>query len=539
MTDFHNLDTPSKGLADWHIPLNDNFTQIDKKLEIRDIESNLSNYTPKDGAKFLATDTGKTFLGDGSDWQEIELAGKVGSAPVGAEMVHAVVHQSGGNAIASQTDGTQIASESSSNAGSVIKQAYDYVVNNFPQGLVRIGPGTFLIDQTVVLDGRSGQQGGYGLVGTDVSFRNGMSTILRVNGASGALISVEENFNTVRGMRLWGKNSNGNLQNIDLIRTTGAQTCYFSHLRLRETLGHGFNGTDIADSLWEKSLVTDCGSASNGTYCLNLGQSNRQAGIRSNWVKMVTVFGGTGDNTDAATCVNVEDGSNWEAYFCKCKTHGASEVNTIEIGSGSGLLGIDLRATSTENTAADAIYAQGRVELVGGNADSCRYGLHLDGANGSRVIGMDFRDSHSKAIHCNATDCVFVGIDEQGGADVGIDLQGNYNWVVGSYIGKQAGAGQADVAVSGSDETNHVIGSQLVGANASFSGTGTLQNTELRNGTQSLGAAFSNNGVATQDLGDPSSAPTASFPEGTVVRNSNGGNNDTYQYIDGTWVQLV
>ena len=67
----HGYDAPAKGTTDWHIPLNENFTKIDTDVEIRDQSASRTSYEPKQGAKFLATDTGDVFLGDGSSWQLI------------------------------------------------------------------------------------------------------------------------------------------------------------------------------------------------------------------------------------------------------------------------------------------------------------------------------------------------------------------------------------------------------------------------------------------------------------------------------------
>ena len=71
MTDNHDYNIPAQGALDWHVPLNENFESIDTDVEIRDTDANRSNYTPKAGAKYLATDTGDVYLGDGSAWQEL------------------------------------------------------------------------------------------------------------------------------------------------------------------------------------------------------------------------------------------------------------------------------------------------------------------------------------------------------------------------------------------------------------------------------------------------------------------------------------
>jgi hypothetical protein len=69
-TDNHDLHTPAQGMLDWHEPLNENFKSIDTRAEIRDLEENLGTYEPKAGAKFMATDTGKRYLADGTQWTE-------------------------------------------------------------------------------------------------------------------------------------------------------------------------------------------------------------------------------------------------------------------------------------------------------------------------------------------------------------------------------------------------------------------------------------------------------------------------------------
>jgi len=81
MTDNHNYNTPSEGTLNWDVPLNENFEQIDTDIEIRDTDASRSDYSPKEGAKFLATDTGAVYVGDGSDWQQL---GSLTSVTVGS-----------------------------------------------------------------------------------------------------------------------------------------------------------------------------------------------------------------------------------------------------------------------------------------------------------------------------------------------------------------------------------------------------------------------------------------------------------------------
>jgi hypothetical protein len=77
-TPNHGYNVPNEGAQDWHIPLNQNFRQYDTDIEIRDAAGNRGDYRPKQGAKFLASDTGAVYIGDGSGWNRI---GTTGSTP--------------------------------------------------------------------------------------------------------------------------------------------------------------------------------------------------------------------------------------------------------------------------------------------------------------------------------------------------------------------------------------------------------------------------------------------------------------------------
>lgn len=68
MTENHDYEQPTRGTTDWHVPLNANFDLLDQDVEIRDVEANRGNYVPKQNAKFLATDTGRVYIGNGTGW---------------------------------------------------------------------------------------------------------------------------------------------------------------------------------------------------------------------------------------------------------------------------------------------------------------------------------------------------------------------------------------------------------------------------------------------------------------------------------------
>ena len=74
---------PDKGELDWHVPLNENFEKLDRDVEIRDVEANRSNYDPKMGAKFFATDSGATYTGDGTSWNLVGYVVRAGGGGLG------------------------------------------------------------------------------------------------------------------------------------------------------------------------------------------------------------------------------------------------------------------------------------------------------------------------------------------------------------------------------------------------------------------------------------------------------------------------
>jgi hypothetical protein len=89
MTDRYN--EPSEGTLDWHVPLNENFQRLERDIEIRDVEANRDDYQPEMGAKFLATDSGATYTGDGSAWN---LVGYV-TRRAGGDIGHYVNYEAG------------------------------------------------------------------------------------------------------------------------------------------------------------------------------------------------------------------------------------------------------------------------------------------------------------------------------------------------------------------------------------------------------------------------------------------------------------
>jgi hypothetical protein len=76
MTDNHNYEEPEPGMSEWHVPINENFDRLDSDVEIRDVEGNLEDYAPKDGAKFYSTDTEQVYISSEGEWQQVSSSGK-------------------------------------------------------------------------------------------------------------------------------------------------------------------------------------------------------------------------------------------------------------------------------------------------------------------------------------------------------------------------------------------------------------------------------------------------------------------------------
>ncbi len=134
MTTYHGYETPDEGDLEWHIPLNENFRRIDKDVEIRDVESNLGEYTPNEGAKFLATDTFEVYLGDGSDWTRVgSLSNSSGSdTPLPKAL-------SAGNVVA-VAGGLETAIDPAGTA-TPVQEALDRIANADTSGIVYLPPG--------------------------------------------------------------------------------------------------------------------------------------------------------------------------------------------------------------------------------------------------------------------------------------------------------------------------------------------------------------------------------------------------------------
>ncbi|GGK71231.1 hypothetical protein [Haloarcula sebkhae] len=95
-TPNHSYQRPDRGAQNWHIPLNENFSRIDTEVEIKDAAENLNQYQPKEGAKFLATDSRRIFIGNGEEWLEFgSAAGRARSVSLAESSERATVMSDG------------------------------------------------------------------------------------------------------------------------------------------------------------------------------------------------------------------------------------------------------------------------------------------------------------------------------------------------------------------------------------------------------------------------------------------------------------
>jgi hypothetical protein len=72
-TENHNLEKPDEGESPWTDAHHDLVDNVEVVAEIRDAESALDTYNPKRDALFRSTDTGAVYLGDGTEWNLIDI----------------------------------------------------------------------------------------------------------------------------------------------------------------------------------------------------------------------------------------------------------------------------------------------------------------------------------------------------------------------------------------------------------------------------------------------------------------------------------
>jgi hypothetical protein len=198
MTQNHQYNTPAEGEPDWNIPLNENFERIDTDVEIRDVDQNRSQYEPKDGAKFLATDTGEIHIGNGTDW---EFLGQVPNSTGTSET------NAGAQSLAAAGYVVPVAADTGPG------DAIDPATTSTPvqDALDRIGAsnaGTVLLPPTTVTEGAPLTHGskksiiGFGPYSSQIKFTNDTHGIMQAEDGDWA-------YSLIRGVYLHGNDSGG------------------------------------------------------------------------------------------------------------------------------------------------------------------------------------------------------------------------------------------------------------------------------------------------------------------------------------------
>lgn len=228
MTTNHDYNTPRKGTDDWHVPLNENFEQIDADVEIRDEEALVWEYAPRSGAKFFATDTGAVYLGDGDDWQRLDQSGRNPSfQSVSAEQVFAKTAEA--DAVLAPTDGGAVASDREGEIarGTDVARVMQAALDKHSGGRI-VQTGTLSLSESVDVDvkttydglGNTIQYDGTGWairsqapaddVGAAISEKAGIANLrLQIAGGASGLRLRDVTNNVYRNIQINGQDGSG------------------------------------------------------------------------------------------------------------------------------------------------------------------------------------------------------------------------------------------------------------------------------------------------------------------------------------------
>jgi len=145
--------TPDQGTLDWHIPLNENFDQLNRDIPVLDAEANRDTHAPHEGLLFIATDTGRRYVGDGEAWTELPYptdgdTSTETTTDTSGPTADIVVSRTSDPVLA-ERDGSELAS---GDADSVLEA----VVSDLSSGeTVHIESGTYVISSMKILTGLS------------------------------------------------------------------------------------------------------------------------------------------------------------------------------------------------------------------------------------------------------------------------------------------------------------------------------------------------------------------------------------------------
>lgn len=226
-------------------------TSSNTDTEIRDVESNLSSYKPESKAKFFAIDTGRIFIGDGSEWNAIPSTGPTPSLEsVTANDASITEFEQSDSYIVYNRDGqtrvfdAQTQSESyAGDAATAIQRAIDNLPAN-TGGTVRIKPGTYVCDQSLTLDGSKQ------LIGA------GSNTQLKAaDDLNAPLLTISKDTAHARisSLKIHGNKDNNTAGSC--IRVEPSWRVVFDHIVVRHAAEHGFYFPAGTDDSYEPIII--------------------------------------------------------------------------------------------------------------------------------------------------------------------------------------------------------------------------------------------------------------------------------------------
>jgi hypothetical protein len=231
-TPNHKYNAPAAGTNNWHVPLNENFENLDLDIEVRDSEANKGDYEPKPGAKFEATDSGAVYYGNGSSWVLADrkvkslVADEIGSRAQAADVV---IYEDSGSYVAMSQTG-RVAS--GSDAGSVIQSAVD---DAGVGGVVQVGSGTFKCGTGITLH-ESQWLRGAGMFQT---------TLVGTNELAGQMIAAQDDNGSNENDRIRVSEMTIDMDNQGnaAIQIAVAQTCIVERVNAVNAGGRTFDNT--------------------------------------------------------------------------------------------------------------------------------------------------------------------------------------------------------------------------------------------------------------------------------------------------------
>jgi len=276
MTEFHDYTIPEHGQIDWHRPINDNFRQLDRDVEIRDVAANRSRYDPTEGVKFLATDTGRIYIGDGSAWQPL-------ASPAGARTPNIVCYESDGIAYAETPartfTGPDIFDATQQAIDARIAETREEFrsVNNFADIHVFIKPGYYEVSNTLTVTEKGLERLTIETAGThgavfDTSGVSAGETVIEIDPGPVEQGDFRDRIwmVSVLGIRLEDENHDRD--------QTGIYINDVSFFRVENGLLRGFERGLWLRNVWQGTVddlwVNRCGSSSASTPCIQVGHPN-------------------------------------------------------------------------------------------------------------------------------------------------------------------------------------------------------------------------------------------------------------------------